>query len=107
MHPQSDGTVKRYVKAVGKHFGKVVLTNYRYWDERLPLFLLAHGASTHVTTGMMPAIMAFWRELCLPCDLLFGTPPDMEYPKTYYMKGPVEQLQDIHYYEVQREAGMK
>jgi hypothetical protein len=51
--------------------------------------------------------MAFWRELCLPCDLLFSAPPDMEYPKSDYMKVPVEQLQDIHYYAVQREDGRR
>jgi hypothetical protein len=49
-------------------------------DERLPLFLLAYRVSTHEITGTMPASMVFGREPELPCDLLFGAPPDKEKP---------------------------
>jgi hypothetical protein len=77
VHPQSDGMVERYVKTVEEHLRKVVSTHQRDWDERLPIFLLAYLASTHETTGITPANMAFERELRLPCDM-FGGFPDKE-----------------------------
>jgi hypothetical protein len=66
------------VKTVEEHLRKVVSTHQRDWDERLPIFLRAYRSSTHDTTDMTPANMIFGRELCLPCDLLFGAPPDKE-----------------------------
>jgi hypothetical protein len=47
----------------------------RDWDGKLPIFVLACRASTHVTTGATPASMGFGRKLLLPCDLLFGASP--------------------------------
>jgi hypothetical protein len=66
--------VERYVKAVEEHPRKIV-SHWRYWDERLPTFLLAYKTSTHDTTGMTSTSMVFRREICLPCDLLFGASP--------------------------------
>jgi hypothetical protein len=40
----------------------------------------------------------FGRELRLPCDLLFGVPPNKERPKTDYAAELVYQLYDIHNY---------
>jgi hypothetical protein len=40
------------------------------------IFLLAYWASTNETTGVMPANMVLGQELGLPCDLMFGDPPD-------------------------------
>jgi hypothetical protein len=56
----------------------VFASHQRDWDEILPLFLLAYGASTHDTTGLTAARLVFGRELRLPCDLLFGAPPEKE-----------------------------
>jgi transposase InsO family protein len=75
LHPQSDGMVARYIKTVDEHLRKVVASNQTDWDAMLPLFLLAYGASTHGTTGFTPASLLLGRELRLPNDLLFGTPP--------------------------------
>jgi hypothetical protein len=90
--------VERYVKTVDELLRKVVSTHQRDWDERLPIFLLAYRASTHETTGMMPANMVFGRELRLPCDLLFGAPPDKEQSTTDYAAKLVERLYNIHHY---------
>jgi hypothetical protein len=98
LHPQSDGMVERYVKTVDELLRKVVSTHQRDWDERLPIFLLAYHASTHKTTGMTPANMVFGRELHLPCDLLFGAPPDKEQSTTDYAAELVERLYNIHHY---------
>ena len=98
LHPKSDGMVERYVKTIEEHLRKVVSTHQRDWDERLPIFLLAYRASTHETTGVTPANMVFGRELRLPCDLMFGTPPDKEQSRTDYAADLVERLHDIHHF---------
>jgi hypothetical protein len=75
LHPQLDGMVERYIKTVEQHLRKVVASNLKDWDAMLPLFLLAYRASMYDTTGFTPASLLFGRELRLPSDLLFGTPP--------------------------------
>jgi hypothetical protein len=47
---------------------------------------------------MTPANMVFGRELRLPCDLLFGAPPDKEQSTTDYVVDLVERLHDTHHY---------
>jgi transposase InsO family protein len=37
LHLQSDGMVKRYVKTIKEHLRKVVTSNQRDWDKKLPL----------------------------------------------------------------------
>jgi hypothetical protein len=76
----------------------LVASHHRDWDERLPLFLLAYRASTHDTTGLAPAKPVFGRELRLPCDLLFGVPPNKELPTTDYATDLVDHLYDIDSY---------
>jgi transposase len=44
LHPQSNSMVERYVKTIEEHLRKVVASNQRDWDEKLPLFLLAYWA---------------------------------------------------------------
>jgi hypothetical protein len=42
--------------------------------------------------------MVFGRELRLPCDLLFGAPPEKEQSTTDYVADLVERLHDTHHY---------
>jgi hypothetical protein len=72
--------VERYIKTVEEHLRKVVASNQKDRDAIVPLFLLAYRASTHDTTGFTPASLLFGRELRLPSELLFGTPPDKKRP---------------------------
>jgi hypothetical protein len=44
------------------------------------------------------ASLVFGRELRLPCDLLFGVPPNKERPTTDYGADIVDHLHDIHNY---------
>jgi hypothetical protein len=90
--------VERYIKTVGELLRKVVASHQRNGDERLLLFLLAYRASTHDTTGLTPAGLVFGRELRLPCDLLFGAPPDKERPTTDLAADLVDHLHDIRNY---------
>jgi hypothetical protein len=57
---------------------KIVVSHQRDWGVRLPIFLPAYRASTNDIMGLIPVYLVFGRELCLPCDLLFGAPPDKE-----------------------------
>jgi len=42
--------------------------------------------------------MVFRRELPLPCDLMFGAPPDKEQLTTVYTAALVERLHNIHHF---------
>jgi hypothetical protein len=75
LQPQSDGMVQRYIKTVEEHLRKVVASHQKDWDSGLPNFVLAYRASTKDITGLTPANLVFGRELRLPCNLLFGAPP--------------------------------
>jgi hypothetical protein len=97
LHPQY-GMVERYIKTVEEHLRKVVASHQREWDARLPIFLLAYRASTHDTLGLTPASLMFGGELQLPCDPLFGTPPDKERPTIDHAADLVDHLRDIHSY---------
>jgi hypothetical protein len=78
-----------------------VTSHQRDWDERLPLFLLAYGASTHGTMRSTPTRLVFRQEFRLPCVLLFGALPDKERPTTNQVADLVDHLHDIHNYAPQ------
>jgi hypothetical protein len=54
---------ERCVKTVEEHLREVISGHQRDLDERLPICLLACGASTHETTGATPASMVEGRLL--------------------------------------------
>ena len=107
LHPQLDGMVEGYMKTVEEHLRKVLSSHQRDWDERLTLFLLAHRASTHETTGVMPKNMVFGRELRLPCDLMFGAPPDKEQSVTDYTADLIERLRHQPFRPPASESGQR
>lgn len=98
LHPQSDGMVERYINTLLEHLRKVVSSHQRDWDTRVPMFLLAYRSSTHDTTGLSPASILFGRELRLPCDLMFGTPPESPRVMNDHVSQLFDRLQDTHEY---------
>ncbi|KFM56688.1 Retrovirus-related Pol polyprotein from transposon 412, partial [Stegodyphus mimosarum] len=88
LHPQSDGMVERFNRTILNNLSLVVSRNQQDWDKKLPLFLLAYRSAVHETTGYSPSQMLFGRDLRLPCDLLFGRPPDAP-------SSPEEYIQDL------------
>ncbi|GFT12586.1 nucleobindin-2 [Trichonephila clavipes] len=76
LHPQSDGMVERFNRTILNNLSLMVSKNQQDWDQKVPLFLLAYRSAVHKTTGYSPSQMLFGRNLRLPCDLLFGRPPD-------------------------------
>jgi hypothetical protein len=87
--------VERYIMKIEEHLRKVVASHHLDWYERFSFFLLAYRASTHDTTGLTPASLAFGLELQLPCYLLFGVTPDKERRTTDYAADLVVHLHDI------------
>jgi hypothetical protein len=63
-----------------------------------PHVLLAYRASIHNSMGLNPASLMFRRELCLPCKLLFGAPPDKEQPTIDHTADLVDRLHNIQNY---------
>jgi hypothetical protein len=90
--------VERYVKTIEEHLRKIVTSNQKDWDEKLPLFLLAYRASTHDTTELTPASLVFGRELRLSRDQRFGVAPDKKHPTTDFAAELVDHLYDIKNY---------
>lgn len=76
LHPQSDGMVERFNRTLLDYLAKFVDANQKNWDKLLPLALLAYRAAEHESTGYTPALLNLGRELRLPVDLLFGSPPN-------------------------------
>ncbi|GFT53232.1 retrovirus-related Pol polyprotein from transposon 412 [Trichonephila clavipes] len=69
LHPQSDGMVERF-------------NPYR--------------SAVHETTGYSPSQMLFGRDLRLPCDLLFGRPPDTPSSPEEYVQNLQARFEDVH-----------
>ena len=96
LHPQSDGMVERFNRTILNNLSIFVSKNQQDWDRKLPLFLLAYRSAVHETTGFTPSRMLFGRELRLPCDLLFGCPPDTPSSPEDYVQDLQTRLEDVH-----------
>ncbi len=68
LHPQSDGMVKRFNRAIEAQLSKFVDAHHRDWDRYVPL-LLVYRTSVHESTQCTPAMMMMGR---LKIDLLIG-----------------------------------
>ncbi|GFT20428.1 hypothetical protein TNCV_4964311 [Trichonephila clavipes] len=60
-------------------------------------FLLAYRSAVHETTGYSPSQMLFGRDLRLPCDLLFGRPPDTPSSPEEYVQNLQARFEDVHH----------
>ncbi|GFY18173.1 retrovirus-related Pol polyprotein from transposon 412 [Trichonephila clavipes] len=68
----------------------------RLGPESSSLFLLAYRSAVHETTGYSPSQMLFGRDLRLPCDLLFGRPPDTPSSPEEYVQNLQARFEDVH-----------
>ncbi|GFX74189.1 retrovirus-related Pol polyprotein from transposon 412 [Trichonephila clavipes] len=96
LHPQSDGMVERFNRTILNNFSLMVSKNQQDWDQKVPLFLLAYRSAVHETTGYSPSQMLFGRDLRLPCDLLFGRPPDTPSSSEEYVQNLQARFEDVH-----------
>ena len=102
LHPQSDGMVERFNRTILNHLSLFVSKNQQDWDQKLPLFLLAYRSAVHESTGFTPAMLTFGRELRLPCDLLFGRPPDAPSSPDQYLEDLQARLDGVHQFARER-----
>ncbi|GFX31590.1 retrovirus-related Pol polyprotein from transposon 412 [Trichonephila clavipes] len=96
LHPQSDGMVERFNRTILNNLSLIVSKNQQDWDQKVPLFLLAYRSAVHETTGYSPSQMLFGRDLRLPCDLLFGRPPDTPSSPEEYVQNLQARFEDVH-----------
>ncbi|GFU53194.1 retrovirus-related Pol polyprotein from transposon 412 [Trichonephila clavipes] len=97
LHPQSDGMVERFNRTILNNLSLMVSKNQQDWDQKVPLFLLAYRSAVHETTGYSPSQMLFGRDLRLPCDLLFGRPPDTPSSPEEYVQNLQARFEDVHH----------
>ncbi|GFT63842.1 retrovirus-related Pol polyprotein from transposon 412 [Trichonephila clavipes] len=62
----------------------------------LPRTASAYRSAVHETTGYSPSQMLFGRDLRLPCDLLFGRPPDTPSSPEEYVQNLQARFEDVH-----------
>ncbi|GFY07046.1 retrovirus-related Pol polyprotein from transposon 412 [Trichonephila clavipes] len=96
LHPQSDGMVERFNRTILNNLSLMVSKNQQDWDQKVPLFLLAYRSAVHETTGYSPSQMLFGRDLRLPCDLLFGRPPNTPSSPEEYVQNLQARFEDVH-----------
>ncbi|GFU99004.1 retrovirus-related Pol polyprotein from transposon 412 [Trichonephila clavipes] len=96
LHPQSDGMVERFNRTILNNLSLMVSKNQQDWDQKVPIFLLAYRSAVHETTGYSPSQMLFGRDLRLPCDLLFGRPPDTPSSPEEYVQNLQARFEDVH-----------
>ncbi|KAF8778512.1 Retrovirus-related Pol polyprotein like [Argiope bruennichi] len=89
-------SIARPLHTILNHLSIHVSMNQQDWDRKLPMFLLAYRSAVHETTGFTPSQMLFGRELRLPCDLLFGRPPDVPSSPEEYVHELQERLESVH-----------
>jgi hypothetical protein len=76
FHPQSDGMIERFNRTLEAMLRGYVASNQLDWDDHLPYLLMAYRASVHETTKYTPNYLFLsGRELSMPLDLQFGSPP--------------------------------
>jgi len=78
FHPQSNGLVERQHQTLTNYLAKFVSENQRDWDRWIGMSLLAYRSARQETTGISPAELCLGRELKLPMDLIYGSPPTKE-----------------------------
>ncbi|GFV09602.1 retrovirus-related Pol polyprotein from transposon 412 [Trichonephila clavipes] len=55
-----------------------------------------YRSAVHETTGYSPSQMLFGRDLRLPCDLLFGRPPDTPSSPEEYVQNLQARFEDVN-----------
>ena len=73
--PQSDGMVERFNWTLTQMLATFAKGHGGDWDEHLPFFMLAYRSTVHESTGCTLNQMVFGREVTLPVNLMFGSPP--------------------------------
>eukprot|EP00117_Sycon_ciliatum_P011053 scpid10434/ scgid12689/ Retrovirus-related Pol polyprotein from transposon 412; Protease; Reverse transcriptase; Endonuclease len=73
-HPQSDGMIERFNRTLEKMLSACV-TDHQEWDLHLQRTMFAYRSCVHASTQHTPSRLMFGRELVLPLDIMYGSPP--------------------------------
>lgn len=97
FYPASDGLVERVQRTIEDMLSKYIKSSQRDWDEILPFVLMAYRSSKQEATKKTPNLMFLGREIDLPVDLLYPSPPvDPESPKDEYVVKLQNKLKKVH-----------
>ena len=73
-HPQGNGQVERFNRALEGSLSKMVSSHQRDWDDHLQKVLLAYRTAVHECTGYTPFMVTFGWSPNLPIDVILGKP---------------------------------
>ena len=74
--PNSDGLIERFNRTLKQMLTNFVNQHRNDWDDHIPYVLMAYRATVHESTGCTPNLLMFGHEICLPLDLMVGSPSD-------------------------------
>ena len=74
-HAQSDGLVERLNRTLLQILRVMTGERQDDWDEALPYAISAYRHSRRESTGFSPFQLMFGREVTLPIDIMYGSPP--------------------------------
>ena len=77
-HPQWNGLVERFNRALFNLLSIAVVDAEHDWDVQLPLLMFAYRTSMHETNGVTPFEIMFGTEVVLPEHLMFNIPVSIE-----------------------------
>jgi len=108
FHPQSNGLVERQHQTLTNYLAKFVSENQRDWNRWIGMSLLAYRSARQETTRISPVELCLGRELKLPMDLIYGSPPTREVNSSVgdYVSKLKTKLNEIHN-EVRNRINMK
>ena len=73
-HPQTDGLVENFNRALRAMITRHAKKFGRYWDLYLPQLLFAYRTKPHEFTGELPFYLLYGHDACLPTEAALSTP---------------------------------
>ena len=72
--PNANGRCERTHKTLAASLAKVVATNQKDWDKRLPMVVFAMNCAKNATTGYSPFELMYGRAPRMPVDIMLDLP---------------------------------
>ena len=96
-HPQANGMVERNNRLLGDSLRAMLLDRSQEdWDLVLPQIMRAFRGTPHTATGETPNLLMLGRELRLPDQLLYTSPPTEPATRHQYVLDMKERLEVAH-----------